>query len=527
MTRAEGTGSEPIRTAEVTASLCLATDLAMGFPWEHGLRATLIAMRLCDLLEVDDETTSQTYYATMLCYAGCTTDAHLGSKIFGGSRTESFVPGLFGSTSEQMRGIISALPSPDSSPLVKVFEIARRLPRAIAESPNHQKSLCEVAELLAQRVGLPPEMSRLFQFLTDRWDGKGALRHAGAEDIPLATRIGVVARDAAFQRHIGGDEHARDTVAARGGHAFDPEIARRFAENAGSVFAAADVDGSAWDAVLAAEPQIMLTLEHDALDSALGAFGSFADLVSPYFAGHSEGLARLAAAAGEAADLGDEEVVMLRRAALVHDVGRVGVDPRTWSVPGRLSPDQVEQVRLHPYHTERILSLSPSLADLGRIASCHHEKMDGSGYHRGVSGVALGPVERILGAADQFKAMTEPRSHRPAITASEAVRRLAELAGEGKLAPNAVAAIIDAVGEQTPQMRRPAGLTDREAEVLGLLARGLQTKQIATALGISPKTADTHIQGAYRKVGVSTRAAATVFAMEHGLVHSGEIPTQG
>lgn len=218
---------------------------------------------------------------------------------------------------------------------------------------------------------------------------------------------------------------------------------------------------------------------------------------------------------------------MLRRAALVHDVGRVGVDPRTWSVPGRLSPDQVEQVRLHPYHTERILSLSPSLADLGRIASCHHEKMDGSGYHRGVSGVALGPVERILGAADQFKAMTEPRSHRPAITASEAVRRLAELAGEGKLAPNAVAAIIDAVGEQTPQMRRPAGLTDREAEVLGLLARGLQTKQIATALGISPKTADTHIQGAYRKVGVSTRAAATVFAMEHGLVHSGEIPTQG
>jgi DNA-binding NarL/FixJ family response regulator len=133
-------------------------------------------------------------------------------------------------------------------------------------------------------------------------------------------------------------------------------------------------------------------------------------------------------------------------------------------------------------------------------------------------------MERLLSAADRFKAMTEPRPHRPAITSSEAARRLADLAGEGKLAPNAVAAVIEAAGETSRQLRRPAGLTDREAEVLGLLARGLQTKQIASALGISPKTADTHIQAAYRKADVSTRAAATLFAMEHGLVPPGDPP---
>jgi HD-GYP domain-containing protein (c-di-GMP phosphodiesterase class II) len=524
VTRAEESGPEEILTAEVAASLCLATDLAMGFPWEHGLRATLIAMRLCDLLEVDDETAHQTYYGAMLCYAGCTVDADLGARIFGGSRTETFVPGLFGSRGEQMRGIVGALPPSDATPLTKVFEIARRLPRAVAENPNHQRSLCEVAERLAERLGLPPEMSGLFQYLAERWDGKGIVKRIAAEDIPLPTRIGMLARDAAFQYHIGGEEHARTTVAARGGHAFDPNIARRFADNTRSVLAAADVEGSAWEAVLAAEPQIWLTLDSDGLDSALSAIGAFADLISPYFAGHAEGLARLAITAGKTFGLEDDDILTLKRAALVHDVGRVGVEPRTWTVPGRLSPDQMEQVRLHPYHTERVLSMSPSLAELGTLASRHHEHMDGSGYHRGVGGAALGNLERILGAADRFNAMTEPRPHRPAITSSEAARRLADLAGEGKLAPNAVAAIIEAAGETTPQLRRPAGLTDRETEVLGLLARGLQTKQIATALGISPKTADTHIQGAYRKADVSTRAAATLFAMEHGLVHSGELP---
>jgi HD-GYP domain-containing protein (c-di-GMP phosphodiesterase class II) len=191
---------------------------------------------------------------------------------------------------------------------------------------------------------------------------------------------------------------------------------------------------------------------------------------------------------------------------------------------GPLTGDEGEHVGLHPYHAERVLSRSPFLARLGAIAGAHHERLDGSGYHRGVAGAAIGPPARLLAAADAFHAMGEPRPHRPALAAAEAARILAQDAGTGRLDADAVTAVLEEAGEPVPRIERPAGLTEREAEVLALLARGLQTKQVAHALGISVKTADRHVQNVYGKIGVSTRAGATLFAMEHGLTAWGELP---
>ncbi|MCA1735731.1 MAG: LuxR C-terminal-related transcriptional regulator, partial [Actinobacteria bacterium] len=120
-------------------------------------------------------------------------------------------------------------------------------------------------------------------------------------------------------------------------------------------------------------------------------------------------------------------------------------------------------------------------------------------------------------------AMTEPRPHRDALSVEEASQELAHEANAGRLDPDMVQAVVEAAGHPVPQVARPAGLTERESQIIGLLARGLQTKQIARALDISAKTADGHIQNTYRKIGVSTRAAATLFAMEHGLVSWGEL----
>jgi DNA-binding NarL/FixJ family response regulator len=131
---------------------------------------------------------------------------------------------------------------------------------------------------------------------------------------------------------------------------------------------------------------------------------------------------------------------------------------------------------------------------------------------------------RVLAAADAYHAMTEPRPHRAPTPPEQAAEELAREAGAGRLDADAVTAGLEAAGQRAPPLERPAGLTEREAEVLGMLARGLQTKQVARALGISVKTADRHIQNAYRKIGVSTRAAATLFAMEHGLIAWGELP---
>ena len=253
--------------------------------------------------------------------------------------------------------------------------------------------------------------------------------------------------------------------------------------------------------------------------------GNFADLISPYLAGHSAGVAELATAAAGRCRIDAADTTTLRRAALVHDLGRVAIGARIWQKPGPLDADEWEQVRLHPYQTERVLSRSPFLSALAPVAGAHHERLDGSGYHRGASGAELTLLARVLAAADAYHAMTEPRAaprrdRRPSERRRSSLRR----GGAGRLDADAVTAVVEAAGQRAPRLERPAGLTEREAEVVGMLARGLQTKQVARALGISVKTADRHIQNAYRKIGVSTRAAATLFAMEHGLVAWGELP---
>ncbi len=523
MPLAASTSGDSVRTAELVAALCLATDLGMGFPFEHGLHTTLVAMRLADRLDVDSQTASQTYYASLLSHAGCTTDAHVTAAVFGGSLTTHLNPVLYGSGREVLSGLLRALPAPGQPAPARAYQMARGFPRMAREQRPHLTAMCEVASMLADGVGLLPSTTGLLAYLTDRWDGRGPLRRAKGEGIPLPMRIVHVAADAAFQRLLGGADQARRLVQERAGTGFDPDIAACLAEHADEVLASGEPE-SAWEETLASEPRPPLAVTGDEVDRALVAMGSFSDLISPSFSGHSDGVAELAAAAGRRCRIDPLEVVTVRRAALVHDLGRVAVEARIWEKPGPLDAGQWEQVRLHPYHTERVLSRSPFLATLAAVAGAHHERLDGSGYHRGAAGAELTLPARLLAAADAFHAMTELRPHRPALPPDRAAEELGREASAGRLDPDAVAAVVAAAGQRTPPLERPGGLTERESQVIGLLARGLQTKQVARLLGISGKTADRHIQNAYRKIGVSTRAAATLFAMEHGLVAWGELP---
>jgi HD-GYP domain-containing protein (c-di-GMP phosphodiesterase class II) len=519
----EPEGNERVRTAELIAALCLATDLGMGFPFEHGLHTTLIAMRLADRLGIDRRSASETYYACLLSHAGCTTDAHIAAEVFGGSLTTSFNPVMYGSGREVLIGLLRALPDPASPAPARVVQTARRFPRMARETRSHLSAACEVAGMLADRVGAPSAVPGLLAHLTERWDGKGPLHRAKGEQIPVPMRIVHVATDAAYQRLLGGGESSARLVRERAGRAFDPEIANCLAEAASEVLALDD-STSAGEEVLALEPPPPLVLEAEALDRALAAMGSFADLISPFLAGHSAGVAELAGKAAERCRIDAVGATAIRRAGFVHDLGRVAVHARIWQKPGPLTAAEWEQVRLHPYHSERVLSRSPFLSALSPIARAHHERLDGSGYHRGASGPELAFPARLLAAADACQAMTEPRAHREALLPERAAKVLAEEANAGRLDPDAVAAVLEAFGQPVPRLEHPAGLTEREAEVVAMLARGLQTKQVAQTLGISVKTADRHIQNAYRKIGVNSRAAATLFAMERGLVAWGELP---
>ena len=516
-------GAEQVRAAEVIGALCLATDLGMGFPFEHGLQSTLAAARLADRLGVDRATASQVYYAGLLSHAGCTTDAHVTADVFGDSLTTHLNPVLYGSPRQVLGGLIRALPEPQSPAPVRAIEVARGLPRIARLQRPHFTAMCEVAQMLGEGVGLPASTAGLLAHLSERWDGNGPLRRAKGDEIPLAMRIVHVAVDATFQHWLGGVERAARLAGERAGGGLDPEVAACLADDAEGILAL-DPETSAWEELLACEPEPRLTLEGEAIDRALSAVGGFADLISPYLSGHSAGVAELAAAAADRCRLGATQATAVRRAALVHDLGRVAIGARVWHRAGPLTAGEWEQVRLHPYQTERVISRSPFLSALAPIAGAHHERLDGSGYHRGSSAAELALPARLLAAADAFHAMCEPRPHRHAIAPKQAASNVGSEASAGRLDPDAVTAVVEAAGEQVPRLERPAGLTGREAEVLGMLARGLQTKQVARRLGISVKTADSHIQHAYRKIGVSTRAAATLFAMEHGLVASGELP---
>jgi HD-GYP domain-containing protein (c-di-GMP phosphodiesterase class II) len=518
-------GGERVRAAEVIAVLSLATDLGIGVPLEHGLQSTLVAMRLGERLGVDPDTASQTYYACLLFYVGCTADAEVAAETFGDddALTTYALPARFGSRPEMMAGLMRALASSGSLAPVRAMQMVRGMPRAAREFKGHITAFCEVAQMLTDQLGLPASMQGLFGYLVERWDGKGLPGRARGEEIPLPVRIAAVARDAAFQRLLGGAEFAAGVVRKRAGGAFDPAVATPLADAAAELLDL-DADASAWEQTLAGEPGPPLTLEGEVIDRALGAMGDFADLASPYLVGHSAGVAELATAAAQQCRLDAADLVRIRRGALVHDLGRVAVPVRIWQKAAPLTPDDWERVRLHAYHSERVLARSRFLAALAPVASFHHERLDGSGYHRGTAAADITPPARLLAAADAYHAMTEPRPHRAALSPGQAAEALGREAAAGRLDPDAVTAVLEVAGHRVPRIERPAGLTEREAEVVALLARGLQTKQVARRLGISVKNADHHIQNAYAKIGVSTRAAAALFAMQHGLTAWGELP---
>ena len=261
-------------------------------------------------------------------------------------------------------------------------------------------------------------------------------------------------------------------------------------------------------------------VDDEAIDESLWAVADFVDLKSPWLRGHSSGVATLGSAAADAAGLPADQVRAVRRAGWLHDVGRIGVSAGVWARDGRLTPHEWEQVRLHPYYTERVLSRTPFLRGLASIASAHHERLDGSGYHRAARAAELSATARILATADTFHTKVENRPHRTALTVDQAATELRGEASAGRLDGTAVEAVLAASGQ--PSGRRAkgmiAGLTPREIETLRLVARGLTIRQIARSMTIAPKTADGNIQRVYAKIGTSTRAGATLFALQHDLL---------
>jgi HD-GYP domain-containing protein (c-di-GMP phosphodiesterase class II)/DNA-binding CsgD family transcriptional regulator len=498
--RVDATGGTPapVRLVEVLAALALATDLGMGQPLGHAIRCALIADGLAGQLGLPPAARAEVVQVGLLRYLGCTADAaeiavYAGDEI---ALAVAVAPHVMGDGEQERR----AVGAPD-------------LGSAKAAA---LRAHCEAAGLLAARLELGPVVVTALRHGFERWDGTGHPAGLAGEAVPLPTRIAVLARDAELWSRRDGYAAAAETVRARRGKAYDPGVADAFSAAGEPLLRRATE--AAWSDLLDTEP-VPALVPPDRFDALLDVLADFADAKLPYALGQSRTVARLVEAAAAEAGVDPAARARLRRAALVHDLGRVGVSNRVWDRPGPLALADLEQIRLHPYLSEQVLSRSTPLRPLAALAGAHHERLDGSGYYRGIGADQLGTEQQLLAAADAYAAMRQARPHRPALTPAAACAELTAEAGKGLLDQRAVAAVL-AAGTDTPlpPVRWPNGLTDREVDVLRLACRGETRQAVADQLRLSAKTVSRHLENSYAKMGVSTRAAAALFAVAHGLL---------
>jgi HD-GYP domain-containing protein (c-di-GMP phosphodiesterase class II)/DNA-binding CsgD family transcriptional regulator len=515
----------PLRLGELVATLALAQDNAFGQPLESQLRSCLLATWICEAAGFEDEVRETVYWVALLRYVGCTGHAHEVATVFGDEiaiRAQTLVHDA-ANPAEVMRDVMAyatAGHGPDERD-----EIVRMIQETAREWAVYNfSSGCEVADMLVQRLDFGPAVREALGFTFERWNGNGYPAHAQGEAIPLAMRVVHLSHDMEAIGRLFSPDHALDAARDRRDRTYDPALADLFVAHAGHWFDRLG-DIEPWDAVLAAEPEPHRTLTGAELDEALTVVADFIDLKSPYMGGHSRRCADLAADAARLLGLAEEDVAELRRAALVHDFGTTVVPNSIWDKPGVLTRTEFDRVELHPMLTEQMLRRSPALALLNTVACAHHEKCDGSGYHKRVQADADDLGACVLAATEIYVGLTAERADRQPFSADDAAAELRRLESQGVLEPRASRAVLVAAGHGEPRRApsgkrpvNPGGLTRREVDVLRLAARGLTTGQIADRLYISPKTADHHIQHIYGKINVSTRAAAALWAMQHTIV---------
>jgi HD-GYP domain-containing protein (c-di-GMP phosphodiesterase class II) len=513
-----------LRLGELVATLALAQDNAFGQPLESQLRSCLLATWMCEAAELDDEVRETTYWVALLRYIGCTGHAHEVATVFGDEiaiRAQTLVHDA-GNPAEVMRDVVAFATAGRRSD--ERDEIVRMLQETAHEWAVHNfSSGCEVADMLVQRLDFSEGVREALAFTFERWNGNGFPAHVQREAIPLPMRIVHVSHDMEAIGRLFSPGRALEAARDRRDSTYDPALADLFVAHGQDWFERL-AETEPWDAVLALEPEPYRMLAGAELDDALTTVADFIDLKSPYMGGHSRRCADLAADAARVLGLDEEAITMLRRAAFVHDFGITGVPNSIWDKPGPLTRTEFDRVELHPLLTEQMLRRSPALATLNPVASAHHEKCDGSGYHRRVQADADDLGACVLAATEIYVGLTTEWADRLPFPPGEAAAQLRRLESEGVLEPRATRAVLVAAGHGEPQTssrrrpRNPGGLTRREVDVLRLAARGLTTREIADRLYITPKTADHHIQHIYRKIGVSTRAAAALWAMQHTIV---------
>lgn len=508
-----------LRKAELLAAVSLAIDLGLGQPMEHMLRSTLIATRIAERMGLDTRQRATVYYANLVGWIGCHADSHELSALFGDDiafRADTYgvdmagLPFLRLMVSHVGRGL-------------PVWERGIRSAAFLLTARNQVANLisshCTSAGVLSDRIGLDRQVGTALGYIFERWDGRGMPNGARGEEIPLEIHIVHLADVIEVHLRAGGLDRALETATSRRGTQFSPAVADVFRRDAAAI-----VEGlleiDVWTAALAQAPDRDRTLDDEEIDELLRALADFVDLKCPCSPGYSRGVADLAAGAARQLRMPSADISRLYRAGLVQGLGRLGVSNQIWEKKGPLSTAEWERVRMYPYLTGRILSRVKGLESVVSVATKHEERIDGSGFPRGLAGAELTAHDRLLAAVAAYHQLLEPRPQRAAVDPDAAAAQLRREARDGRLDPESVEAVLAAAGHRTTRRASSwsSGLTAREVEVLRLVAQGRSNRDIAAELFIAEKTARNHVERIYAKLGVNNRTQASLAAIDRGLV---------
>jgi len=489
-------------------------DLARGLELGHAGRTCFIGCRLARALGGSDEIVRDVFFASLLQHIGCVAHAHDTAVLDAGRTIEANMAvdrTDFSRPTDIVRTLLAEL-SQGGNLLARMrllFPAARMGKIALRTS-------CEIAEMTARHMGLDAGVQDALRNISEWYNGKGGFLGRKRDEIPLASRIVLASFTVSVFDRIGGPQAAVEAARTRAGKILDPSVSDAFIRNGTEILdelASIDLLHELSDA----EPDPKVIIDEDSLDEVAVAFGEAVDLKTPFTQGSAGSAFDIAGRAAVALGFDQKVVAETRRAAALRDIGKASLPNAIVEKAGPLTEIDQEQVRLHAYQTERVLGRSRALAAEARSAGLHHERANGSGYHRGLSGSAIAAPARVIAAVDCFVAMTQPRPYRAAMSVDEACAQLRDDRGLDHDAVDAVIAAADGA-DRPPRRRTHAALTERQIEVLRLVAHGLTNRQIAEQLVVSSRTAERHVQDIYQRIGASSRAAAALFAVENDLL---------
>lgn len=483
-----------LRVFDAVKALAFIGDLSMGQPTDHSPRTAWLAMRLAQSARLDASMQGTVCEAALLRWSGCTANAGGFAEIFGDDIAIRMA---------MLEGRSAAI-----RPLTEVGNMNTAL-RPLAQIH------CEVSAAVSDMLGLAPATEAALRHILEAWDGSGQPRHIEGDALPLAVCVVALAGDLEVLGRTFGVNVALGLIAERADRRYPAWLVSIVTSHAASWL-------TELEATSAARLDMALRTPHMEFKTSAGLIADVIDLKLPWMTGFSRTVA--ATAAGAFARLSSDKAAQAHvyHAGLIHGIGRAAVPNEVWEMTTSLPESAWEQVRLVPYWTSRAGQWPGPLGEAATLASFAYERLDGSGYFRGARDQALSLEARVLAAAVAWVAMRSPRPWRAPLSAEAAARELRDEVARGRLCAEAVDALISNGTRiaRSPPLCSPedSPLSPREMDVLRAVSRGATNKGAARELKLSPSTVGTHLESVYRKLGCTTRAAATLKASAMGLL---------